>query len=316
MSNSIMELPLSQILPAHSMLRPVREDSLEFLELVDSVRDRGVLQSVLVREHPTRQGYYEVIDGMWRFSAAKHLTKATLPCILVVEPLSEEDFLALQVQCNAVTYETRPVEFAEQMSRMVQLREEAGINTTLAELGRIVGKSTAWVSTRLKLLNLCDEAKTLVREGKLGLGKAVALARIRLPMYQREFLAKATNMKTRDFELEVGRFIAQKRDEKIGDRRRERDQITLRPRLQSMDSLLIELDRLDNVSQIIIQNNLTTALEGAKIALEWVLNLHDDGRESQVREIRHKLSNADRREIIGRQRYEELKELQELSRTH
>lgn len=316
MSNSITELPLSQILPAHSMLRPVREDSLEFLELVDSIRDRGVLNSVLVREHPTRQGYYEVIDGMWRFSAAKHLTIPTLPCILVVEALSEEDFLALQVQCNAVTYETRPIEFAEQMSRMVQLRDEAGITTTLAELGRIVGKSTAWVSTRLKLLDLCDEAKDQVRSGKLGLGKAVALARIRLKMYQKEFLAKATDMKTRDFELEVGRFIAQKRDEKIGDRRRERDQITLRPRLQSMDSLLIELDRLDNVSQIIIQKNLTTALEGAKIALEWVLNLHEDGRDAQVREIRHKLSNAQRQEIIGRQRYEELKELRELSETH
>jgi hypothetical protein len=253
---------------------------------------------------------------MWRFSAARELTKATLPCILIVEDLTEEEFLALQVQCNAVSFETRPIEFAEQMQRMIQLRDEAGISTTLAELGRIVGKSTAWVSTRLKLLNLCDEAKTLVREGKLGLGKAVALSRIRLMKYQREFLARGTDMKTRDFELEVGRFIAQKRDEKIGDRRRERDQITLRPRLQSMDSLLIELDRLDNVSQIIIQRNLTTALEGAKIALEWVLNLHEGGREAQVREIRHKLSNTQRQEIIGRQRYEELKELRELSQTH
>lgn len=315
MSNSIMEIPIRQILPAHSMLRPVREDSLEFMELVDSMRDVGVLKSLLVRRHPTRQGYYEVIDGMWRFSAARHLTVTDLPCILVVEELTEEQFLSLQVQANAISYETRPIEFAEQMQRMLYLREEVGAPMTLKELAKTVGKSTAWVSTRLKLLNLCTEAKSQIRTGQLSLGKGVALARIRLHSYQREFLAKAENMRTRDFELEVGRFIALKRDEKIGDRRRERDTIQLRPRLQSMDSLLIELDRLENVSQIIVQKNLTTALEGARIALEWVLNLHDAGREAQVREVRHKLNAQERQEIIGRQRYEELKQLQELAQS-
>ena len=180
---------------------------------------------------------------------------------------------------------------------------------TLRELAATVSKSVAWVSTRLKLLGLCDEAKTLVKDGKLGLGKAVALSRIRLHTYQKEFLAKAEDMKTRDFELEVGRFIAFKRDEKIGGRRQERDEIQLRPRLQSMDSLLIELDRLENISEIIVQKNLTTAREGAILTLEWVLNLHEKGRKAQVTELRHKLSRKDRTDIIGRQRYEELKAL-------
>jgi ParB/RepB/Spo0J family partition protein len=297
------------------MLRPVREDCVEYLELVDSIREHGILNSLLVRPHPTREGYYEVIDGMWRFIASKELTIGTLPCILKVEDLTEEEFLSLQIQCNAVSYETRPVEFAEQMSRMLELREEVGAPMTLTALAKTVGKSTAWVSTRLKLLALCDEAKKLVRDGKLGLGKAVALSRIRLHKYQKEFLKQATEMRTRDFELEVGRFIALKRDEKIGGRRQERDEIKLRPRLQSMDSMLIELDRLSNVSEIIVQKNLTTALEGARIALEWVLNLHDEGREAQVRELRHKLSSKDRQDIIGRQRYEELKQLRELTQT-
>ena len=79
-----------------------------------------------------------------------------------------------------------------------------------------------------------------------------------------------------------------------------------------MDSLLIELDRLENISEIIISKGLTTALEGAKITLEWVLNLHERGRAKQIREIRHKLSEKDRFDIIGRQRYEELKKLRDL----
>jgi hypothetical protein len=261
-----------------------------------------------------REGFYEIIDGSWRFSAIKYLTTPETCCILLTRELTEDQYLALQVQANAITYETRPIEFAEQMQRMMSLREEVGAPMTLKELAHTVSKSTAWVSTRLKLLGLCDEAKVLVSDGKLGLGKAVALARIRLHNYQREFLVKAEDMKTRDFELEVGRFIAFKREEKIGGRRKERDEIKLRPRLQSMDSLLIELDRLENVGEIIVQKNLTSALEGARITLEWVLNLHDKGRNRQVNELRHKLSNQDRTDIIGRQRYEELKQLRELTK--
>ena len=313
MNNKIIDIPIEKVLPAHSMLRPVREDSLEFMQLIDSIRAVGLLKSILVREHPVREGFYEVIDGMWRFSATKYLTNTSLPCMLVVEELTEDQYLALQVQANALTYETRPIEFAEQMQRMLSLREEVGAAMTLKELASIVNKSAAWVSTRLKLLSLCEEARNLVRDGKLGLGKAVALARIRLHRYQIEFLAKAEEMKTRDFELEVGRFIALKRDEKIGGRRQDRDEIKLRPRLQSMDSLLIELDRLENVGEIIVQKNLTSALEGARITLEWVLNLHDKGRNRQVNELRHKLSGQDRQDIIGRQRYEELKQLREIT---
>lgn len=309
---TILEIPIDQIIPSFSMLRPVKEDSLEFIQMVDSIRDHGLLKSILVRQHPSREGFYEVIDGMWRFFASKQLDIPVLPCILKVGIDTDEQYMALQIQANAVSYETRPIEFSEQMQRMLQLREEVGLPMTLAELAKLVNKSTTWVSTRLKLLNICEEAKQMLRDGRLGLGKAVALARIRLHVYQKEFLKTAENVKTRDFELEVGKFIALKRDEKIGDRRRGRSEVSLRPILQSMDSLLIELDRMENTSQIIVQNNLTTAIEGAKVALEWVLNLHEEGRKGQIREIRHKLTNTNRQEIIGRQRYEELKQIQEL----
>ena len=314
MNNRIIEIPLDKILPATSMLRPVRENTLEFMELVDSIRAVGLLKSLLVREHPTRSGYFEIIDGMWRFSALKHLTNTEVPCILVVEDLTAEQYMAMQVQANAVSYETRPIEFAEQMQRMLTLREEVGAPMTLRELAKVVGKSSDWVSKRLKLLSLCSEAQELIRSGKLGIGKAIALARIRFHPYQREFLDKAPDVNTREFELEVGRFISGKREEKTGERRDDRDEIKLRPKLQSMDSMLIELDRMDNISEIIVRNNLTTAIEGAKVALEWALHLHAKGRELQMRELRFKLSKNDRLEILRRQRYEELKEIEEMTK--
>ncbi len=69
---------------------------------------------------------------------------------------------------------------------------------------------------------------------------------------------------------------------------------------------------MEELSQIIVQRGLTTALEGAKIALEWALNLHETGRNRQVSDKRFLLKEEERREIIGKQRYEELKELRKL----
>jgi ParB/RepB/Spo0J family partition protein len=294
------------------MLRPVLEDSLEFMQLVDSIRDHGQLQSVLVRKHPHREGYYEIIDGMWRYSAIKRLTRPTIHAIIYTEELTDDEYLALQIQCNAVSYETRPIEFAEQMMRMIELHDEAGISLSIAQMARIVGKSSSWVSDRLKLVSLCDAAKAAVRQGRLPIGKAAALAKIKLHKYQEEFLALAPKMNTREFQLEVGRFIALKRDEKKGMRRNEREKIQLRPIIRSMDEMLMELDKMANISQIIVQNNLTSAREGARIALEWVLRLDKDSRNRQVTEIRHKLTNDERAEVIGRRRYEQLKELEQL----
>lgn len=312
MTNSIMEIPISQIIPPHSMLRPVREECLEFLELVDSIRAHGIMNSLLVRPHPHREGIYEIIDGMWRFKACKELHISTLPCIIITENLTEEEFLSIQIQTNAISYETRPIEFAEQLSRMLQLRESVGAPMTLTELAKAVSKSSGWVSSRLKLLKLCNVAKDMIRSGKLHLGKGVILARINNHNYQLEFLEKATSMTTREFEIEVGNFIAYKMADRADARLEERSQVAFVPRLQSMDSMLIELDRLQNIGQIIVQKGLTTALEGARITLEWVLNLHDEGRQAQLKELRHKLSFKDRQDIIGRRRYEELKEMREL----
>jgi len=306
------EIAKEDILPPWNMLRPVMEDSLEFMQLVDSIREHGQLNSILVRPHPTREGKYQVIDGFWRYSAIKTLTRPTIHAIIYTQELSDDDYLALQIQCNALSFETRPIEFARQMSRMIDLRDEAGSPMTMAELARTVGKSTGWVSDRLKLLSLCSEAQKAIEQGRMTLGKGVALARIRLHKYQREFLEIAPDTNTRDFQLAVGRFIAEKRDNKKGMRRDERDKIKLNPRYRSMDECLIELDRLDNISGLIVKNNLTSAREGAIIALEWVLHLDEEGRQRQVREMRHKLTSDDRTEIIGRRRYQELKELEAL----
>lgn len=292
------------------MLRPVRQNTVEFHELCSSIRDHGILNSLLVREH--KDSKYEIIDGSWRFTAAKSVGIKHFPCIITVCE-TEEEYLSLQIQTNAVSYETRPVEFAKQMEHLIRVYEAEGKPLTRSELARIVNKTSNWVSRRLQLLKLSEKAQGLVEDGSLCLSKGVALARINLHKYQNEFLEKADEMKTREFELAVGKFIAFKRSEKMEGRAIERQDFSLKPRLQSMDSLLIELDRMHNISQIITKKGLTTAYEGAIITLQWVMNLHDEGRQQQVKELRHQLTGKERLAIIARQRFEELKTIRELA---
>jgi len=195
---------------------------------------------------------------------------------------------------------------------MMRVREDAGAPMTIVELSHNVGKSASWVSTRLCLLKLCEEAQELLEKGKLTLGNAVALARVNSHDWQRTFLDKAVTMKTRDFELETGKFVQEKRFEASRGRAARRDEIKLRPVYQSMDTMLIELDNLENVTQIIVKEALETPLEGAKAALEWVLHLHEQGRDRQVEDKRRQLSHDQRNELLGRQQYAHLIELREL----
>lgn len=307
-SEELLEIDLDKITPPWSMLRPVRFETVEFLEMVDSIREVGILNSILVRPHPTRPGMYEIIDGMWRFESCKQLERRTIPAI-IKHGVTDEQFLELQIQAQAVTYETRPVEFAHQMARMMNIREQAGLRTTIKELARQVGKSSSWVSTRLRLLDLIPRAQAAVADGTLTLKEAMIIARIKKPHWQAHFLYRAKTLKGRDLELAVGKFLAEAYDHKSELRRQLNETQVYKPRLQSMDSLLMELDSLSEVSQIIVQKALSTPLQGAKAMLEWVLNLHEAGRERQAKEVRHKLSDKERMEIIGRQRYEHLTKL-------
>ncbi len=305
------DIPIEKLIPPRSMLRPVREDSLEYLEMLDSIKDWGVMNSIAVRPHPTRDDIFEIIDGMWRFSCCKALGFEFVPCI-VMKNVSDNDILSIQIAANAVSYGTKPIEFAQQMKRMIRLYDGVGASLPLNQLGRLVGKSGKWVSNRLKLLDLHDDLQLELTTGSMGLGQGAALARIHKHKYQLQVWQEHKDKQLRAFELEVGNFIQKVHHDLDVTREGERQTETLRPRFQSMDSMLIELDRLDEISQIIVTRGLTNAYEGAILAIEWALNLHEEGRYKQVQEKRFQLSDQQRIDIIGRQKYEELDEIRRL----
>jgi ParB family transcriptional regulator, chromosome partitioning protein len=143
------------------------EDALQ--ALAESVKERGVLQPVLVR--PRAGGTYELVAGERRWRAAQIAGLQTLPAL--VQKRDDSQSLEVALIENMAREDLNPIEAARAVAALV---EELGL--TREEVGRRVGRSRVAVSNLLRLLDLPDEALALVEDGSLteGHGRALLMA--------------------------------------------------------------------------------------------------------------------------------------------
>jgi ParB family transcriptional regulator, chromosome partitioning protein len=148
--------------------RSFDEDAL--VALADSLKDRGVLQPVLVR--PVAGGTYELIAGERRWRAAQLAGLETVPA--VVRPDDDAASLELALIENMAREDLNPVEEARACAALV---EELGL--TREEVGRRVGRSRVSVSNLLRLLDLPDDVLAVLEDSSLseGHGRALLMAR-------------------------------------------------------------------------------------------------------------------------------------------
>src|SRR5690349_4802052 len=164
----LRELPVELISPNPS--QPRRHfDEASLVALADSLRERGVLQPVLVR--PLPGGSYELIAGERRWRAAQLAGMETVPAL--VRPHDDAASLELALIENMAREDLNPVEEARACALLV---DELGL--TREEIGRRVGRSRVAVSNLLRLLDLPDEVLELLVEGRLseGHGRALLMA--------------------------------------------------------------------------------------------------------------------------------------------
>ncbi len=143
-------------------------DQEALLALAESIRQRGVLQPVLVR--PLAGGRYELIAGERRWRAARIAQLETIPAIV----RRDEDAASLELALveNMAREDLNPVEEARACAALV---EELGL--TREEVGRRVGRSRVAVTNLIRLLDLPDAALELIERGELteGHGRALLL---------------------------------------------------------------------------------------------------------------------------------------------
>jgi len=163
----LRQIPIELITPnPHQPRRQFDEESL--LALSESIRNRGIIQPVLVR--PVAGGRYELVAGERRWRAAEIAELETIPA--VVREHDDASSLELAVIENMAREDLNPVEEARACSALV---EELGL--TREEVGLRVGRSRVAVSNLIRLLDLPDEALELLERRELteGHGRALLL---------------------------------------------------------------------------------------------------------------------------------------------
>jgi ParB family chromosome partitioning protein len=164
----LRELPVELIAPnPQQPRRSFDEDAL--VALAESLKDRGILQPVLVR--PLPGGTYELIAGERRWRAAQLAGLETVPAM--VRPHDDAASLELALIENMAREDLNPLEEARACAALV---EEFGLSRE--DVGRRVGRSRVAVSNLLRLLDLPDDALVLLEEGAIseGHGRALLMA--------------------------------------------------------------------------------------------------------------------------------------------
>jgi len=140
----------------------------ELEELANSIREKGLVQPLVVRPLKGAPGHYEIVAGERRWRAAQLASQRTVP--VIIRPLSDQEALELAIIENVQRSDLNAIEEANGYRDLVER-----FNYTQEELGQIIGKSRSHLANTMRLLKLPESVQALVRDGSLSAGHARAL---------------------------------------------------------------------------------------------------------------------------------------------
>lgn len=137
----------------------------ELIELAESIKERGIIQPIVVRELPNERDIYEIIAGERRWRAAQRAGLHEVPIAIV--DATDVQSLEFAIIENVQRADLNPIEEA---AGYVALMEQC--NHTQEQVAQIVGKSRPYIANLVRLLKLSPQVQTLVRQGQLSAGHA------------------------------------------------------------------------------------------------------------------------------------------------
>ena len=167
-STSVGETAIDLIQPNPDQPRRIFADG-ELEELAESIREKGVLQPILVRPAPRKAGHFEIVAGERRWRAAQRAGLATMPA--VVRELDDQQVLEIGIIENVQRADLNALEEAAAYKVLIER-----FDRTQENVARSVGKSRSHVANTLRLLQLPAEIQDHVLAGRLSAGHARAIA--------------------------------------------------------------------------------------------------------------------------------------------
>lgn len=161
----LRDIPVGDLAPGKYQPR-TRMDKAALDELAQSVRDRGIVQPILVRE--IRAGKFEIVAGERRWRAAQIAGLISVPAL--VREIADEQALGIGLIENIQREDLNAIEEASGIKRLID-----EFKLTHETAAQAVGRSRAAVTNLLRLLELAKPVQEMVMEAKLDMGHARAL---------------------------------------------------------------------------------------------------------------------------------------------
>lgn len=209
----LADLPMDRVSPREKQPRRYFDEE-EIAQLARSIRNRGLLQPIIVR--PAGEDRYQIVAGERRYRAFQRLREPTIPAIVV--ELSDEEAQAAAILENLQREDLNPLEETEAilgllamrlgkdpdevvrlMHRLSMRRRKASDNIIRSEEWRVIEKTfrelggmtpESFRLNRLPLLNLPSDVLEELRRGRINYTKARAIARIKDDGVRKKLLLK------------------------------------------------------------------------------------------------------------------------------
>jgi len=163
---SVSDFAVSDIRPNPAQPRRTFSET-ELEELAASIKQRGVLQPILLRPDPDAPNQYQIVAGERRWRAAQRAGLKTIPA--VVRDMDELQLLEVGIIENVQREDLNPIEEAEAYGALIKR-----FGRTQENLAESVGKSRAHIANTMRLLNLGESSREHLRQGRISAGHARA----------------------------------------------------------------------------------------------------------------------------------------------
>lgn len=160
----VKQIPLVQIGTNADQPRKVFDDE-KLQELADSIKEKGVLQPILLRSVKGKSFMYEIVAGERRYRAAKLAGLTEIPAL--VKEISDSNAMEIALIENVQRENLNPIEEAAGYQNLIN-----ECNYSVEDVAHLIGKSTSFIRNSLRLMGLPDSVKTMVENGDISASHA------------------------------------------------------------------------------------------------------------------------------------------------
>ena len=164
----VKQIPIAQIGANPDQPRKTFTET-ELSELAASIKEKGVLQPILLRTVTGRPYMYEIVAGERRYRASKMAGLSEIPAL--VKTLNDENAMEIALIENVQRENLNPIEEAAAYQNIM---EKCGYE--LSDVSRLIGKSESYIRNIMRLNTLEDSVKAMVERGELSASAARTIA--------------------------------------------------------------------------------------------------------------------------------------------